>query len=165
MKNKLVLIVAVILFIVPFFWLRPGEMDLGGDTTRLYFYDPLSYLRNNNLYAITFTGKNSVEAYFYSIPLVLIIFMLKQIISSPFLLITIFNSIKLTVGFLAVYAIIKEILGENKISNKLIANISAIIGGFFYILSPLMANGQWDRALESHSQFFLNPLIFYLCKR
>jgi len=37
------IIISVILFFIPFFWLKPGEMDLGGDSTRLYFYDPVSF--------------------------------------------------------------------------------------------------------------------------
>ena len=33
--------ISIILFIIPFFWLKPGFVDLGGDAGRLYFIDPM----------------------------------------------------------------------------------------------------------------------------
>ena len=38
MKTKhIVWIIALILFIIPLFWLKSGGMDLGGDSNRLFF--------------------------------------------------------------------------------------------------------------------------------
>lgn len=162
--KVLVIIIAVILAVIPFFWFKPGEMDLGGDSNRLYFYDPLSFLENVPFYGISPHAGGAVDTSFYSyIPFLAFLIFLKTIFSSPYLLITIFNSIKLVVGFLAVYAIIKEIIRKEK-SKPLISEMPAILGGIFYCFSPNML-GDWDKAILSHNQIFLNPLIFYLVLR
>ena len=73
------LLVTVIGFlaVIPFFWLNIGEMDLGGDATRLYFYDPLSYFKNYSLYAIEPLGTGRVETNFYILPVMLFFLALK----------------------------------------------------------------------------------------
>ena len=60
-KYRLVLFISLLLFIIPFFWFKPGEMDLGGDGNRLYFYDPLNFLKNVVFYSIDSEGKGNVE--------------------------------------------------------------------------------------------------------
>ncbi|MDP3685624.1 MAG: hypothetical protein Q8R32_02220, partial [bacterium] len=44
------------LFAIPFFWFRYGEGDFGGDSSRLYFYDPLSWLRSLGLNEVNVGG-------------------------------------------------------------------------------------------------------------
>lgn len=155
-------ITSILLFVIPFFWIKPGEMDLGGDSSRLYFYDPINYLKNFSLYNILPFGTGLVEPHFYNLPILMLLIGMKSILKSPYLLISIFNSIKLVVAFLAVYGIVKELIGK-KVS---IANSEtpAIFAGLFYIFSPSMI-GNWDKALINHNQVFLNPLMFYLILR
>ncbi len=158
-----VVIISILLAVLPFFWIPPGTMDLGGDSSRLYLYDPLNYLKNVALYPIISTGTGGVDPSFYLIPFVGFLWIAKVILGSPYLLVTLFNSFKLIVGFLAVYGIIKKLVdgqfpGEQ---NKPRAAVAALTGALFYIFSPAMI-GNYDKALLGHNQVFLNPLMFYL---
>lgn len=147
----------MVLSIIPFFWLKPGEMDLGGDSSRLYFYDPINYLKNHSIYNILPFGTGLVEPHFYNLPTVMFFVIIQSVLKSPYLLISIFNSIKLVVAFLAVYGIAKELIGKK-------SEFPSMLAGLFYIFSPHMI-GNWDKSLLSHDQVFLNPLMFYLILR
>lgn len=161
--NLLVIGIALILSIIPFFWLKPGEIDLGGDSSRLYFYDPASYILHDILSPVSGNGVGKIQYVNYSqLPYVMLLFVLNKILSSSYLLIILSNSLKLSVGFLAMYAIVKEFVrsGSNSVSSKVI-EASSILGGLFYILSRHMV-ANYDVALIHHNQVFLNPLVFYL---
>ena len=147
---------------IPFFWLKPGGMDLGGDSSRLYFYDPIHYLTSFGLYAVSPDGVGSETIGYYLIPFVFTLALLKYVFSSS-LLITLFNSFSLIVAFLSIYGIIVTFLGKmDKKRDVITVSLVGIIGGFFYIFSPILIRTGWDRALFNHNQFFLNPLLFYL---
>ncbi len=165
-KIKPAFVVAIILAIFPLFWLKPGEMDLGGDASRLYFYDPINYLKNFSLYSITPYGIGEVRPDFYNLPLLLIFIAVKQLTHSSTFLISILNSIKFVVGFFAVYAIVKEFIYGHTVRPYItrIIETAAILAGLFYVLSPGMITNL-HRALLSHNQIFLNPLMFYLMLR
>lgn len=150
---------------IPFFWLSSGEMDLGGDSSRLYFYDPVNFLKNNSLYSLSPTGINAVEPNHYYLPFVGMIALLKRIGFSSYLLITLFNVVKLVGGFLGVYLIVKELISVWKPGvEERIIELSSILAGIFYIFAPNMI-GNWDKALMSHNQIFLNPFMFYFFLR
>ena len=102
-------IISFFLFIIPFFWLKPGQMDLGGDASRLYFYDSLNYLRTTVLYAINPIGMNGEDPYYFLLPFTIILAGLRKLLS-PYLIITLYNSLHLVVAFLSMYAISKELL-------------------------------------------------------
>lgn len=163
-NYKIVFVIGFILFIIPFFWLKPGEMDLGGDSTRLYFYDPQSYLLNVVLYPILGNSTGEIQYGVYSfLPYVFILLVLKKFFVSSTLLIILSNSLKLSVGFIAMYAILKEMLPKPADDPKQlkIIEISSILGGLFYIFSRYMIDN-YNMALLYHNQVFLNPLMFYL---
>src|SRR3989344_4126895 len=136
--NILVFIIAIFLFFIPFLWLKPGEMNLGGDSGRLYFYDPFSYLNNTTLYSFSSSG-TGVENYGYPpffFMFLLIIF--KLIFSSPTILISIFNGIVLSCAFLSIYFIVRELLSNLRNSiRESVAVCSSILAGFLYIFSQL----------------------------
>jgi len=168
-KINPVIIIAIILFIIPFFWFTPGAMDLGGDGTRLYFYDPLSYIKIA-FYGLDPFGKGEINSGVHGyLVYASLLWLIKQIVVSPHLLISIFNGIKLSVGFVSIYFIVKEFIQEGKSQDKrvLSAEFSAILAGIFYIL----ATGSekliffWVKALQSHDQIFLNPLMFFFLLR
>lgn len=169
-KYSAVFLISLLLFIIPFFWFKPGAIDIGGDGTRLYFYDPLEFLKNVSLFSVVPEGMANVDSTKHAYLIYVgFIALLKSLFGSPDVLIGIFNGVKLSVGFLAIYFIIKEFIVGKDRSNKnaFIAETSAIIGGFFYTVSsgyekiiPL-----WNKALHSHDQVFLNPLIFLLVLR
>lgn len=168
-KNKLALFIGLVLFVIPFFWFKPGEVDLGGDGNRLYFYDPLSFIKNVSLYAIDSEGKGNVEQRHAYLVYVGFIALIKHFIDSPHLLISIFNGIKLSIGFISIYFIVKEFIrgDSHKDKSNLYVELPAIIAGIFYIA----ATGSekliflWVKALHSHDQVFLNPLIFLFLLR
>lgn len=162
-QHKLLVFIIIILFIVPFFWLKPDEIDLGGDSSRLYFYDPLSYTTISVLYSALPTGVGFIDSGFYSaLPQMVLLIVLDSFLHSPYLLITVFNIAKLVIGFLAIYSIIKELISVrfDKASSKL-SELASILAGLFYILSRHMVSN-YDTALLYHNQIFLNPLMFYL---
>lgn len=164
MKNhKLAIFIGIILFIVPFFWLKPGEMNLGGDSGRLYFYDPYSFLKNYTLYNFIASGKGVESIGYVFSSYTFVLFLLKFIFKSPTMLIAIFNGLIVSTAFLSVYFIVRELLGIKEFSFKeKIINYSSILAGFFYIFSQELMNGGWANPIVSHNQLFLNPLIFLL---
>lgn len=158
------LFITVILFIIPFFWLKPGEMDLGGDSGRLFFYDPMSYLKVQILYNVSSSGIGGEAISYFMLPYLLLLAFLKIFIGSPTILISIFNGLKISVAFLSCYLIVKELLKRDKFPSDRhdIIEYSAIFAGLFYIFSPVIINSGWDRAILSHFQIPLNPLMFFL---
>lgn len=162
-NHKLVFLITLALFIIPFFWLKPNEMDLGGDSSRLYFYDPLSYTLTTLLYVLLPSGNGYIDSGVFSpLPQMALLIALQSFLHSPYLLITIFSITKVVIGFLAVYAITKELLNQksDSISSKF-SEFASILAGLFYILSHHMVSN-YVQALLYHNQVFLNPLMFYL---
>lgn len=159
------LLVSIFLFIIPFFWLKPGEMDIGGDSSRLYFYDPVKYLLSSTLYSVSASAFGLETIYYFNIPFVSLLIVLKAILGSPTLLISVFHGFSMSMAFIFCYLIIKElIIGENSIDKSSKIHYAAILGGLAYILSPALIDG-WEHVLWPHNQIFLNPLLFYLLLR
>lgn len=152
-----------ILFFIPFFWLNSQEMDIGGDSNRLYFYEPLEYLKNNSLYlseTITLTNRSYWPGFFF-IPYIAVLFILKSVLNSSYLLISIFNGLKLSLSFFSVYLIIRLLLQYSYNEKREINLIlPSILGGLLYATAPIII-GNYTKALISHDQIFLNPLAFY----
>src|SRR3989338_1143511 len=92
-EHKPAIIISLILFIVPFFWLKDGEMDLGGDSSRLFFYDPINYIKSVGLYDVSTVGKGSVISFYFVIPYVGLIALFKFFLVSSTLVISSFNGI------------------------------------------------------------------------
>jgi hypothetical protein len=157
-------LITFIFFIIPFFWLKPNEMDIGGDSTRLYFYDPLNFIINNSLYLTEAVnlGNRSFWPQFYSLPYVATLLFIKSIINSPYFLISLFNGIKISISFLSIYLIIRMILQNSyKEKKELLLQLPSILGGFLYTTAPIVI-GNYNKALISHDQIFLYPFSFYL---
>lgn len=162
-KNILIpLVISIAFFCIPFFWLKPGEMDLGGDSSRLYFYDPISYLWSQSAYSITTSGVGGEAISYYGIPYFVLIAIVKLIIHSPTYVIAFFHGLALSCAFLFSYLAAREIIkdGKDEQSEKIIT-IASITAGIFYVLAPSFTLG-WDKVLPTHNQIFLNPLMFYL---
>jgi len=138
-------------------------MDLGGDDNRLYFYDPVAYLKNTASYGFQMEGMGTVESRYYEIPYVVLITMLKLFFSSSTLAISFINGLKLSAAFIAMYLLVQEFLKRSYPKKKYI-QIVGILSGIFYIVSlgSIHLSSEWNRPLASHNQIFLNPLIFYL---
>lgn len=168
-KYRLVLLVSVLLFVLPFFWFKPGEIDIGGDGNRLYFYDPQTFFKNVGLSSLELDGKGNIDPKHAYLIYAGFLAFLKHFIGSPYILISLFNSIKIGVGFISIYFIAKEFIDDRKhrLKNFLSTELSAVLAGIFYIA----ATGSekliffWVKALHSHDQVFLNPLMFLLLLR
>ena len=166
-KKILVFIsaITVVLFFIPFFWLKSGELSLGGDSSRLYFYDTWGYLRSFALYSIDPDGIGKVDPNQYLLPFLFLLLGLKAILQSNQLLINTIDGLKLAGGFLFIYFIVIEFLGDSqKIKRKYVADLAAILAALFYVFSPSVTENM-KYALLIHNQVFLNPIIFYLLLR
>ncbi len=160
LSTIVIAFIAIFLFLLPFFWFHPGEMDLGGDNSRLYFYDPVAYLKNYASTAISPSSFGTENIGYYILPFVLFLAGLQFIFHSPTILIEIVQGLNFGVAFLSIYFIVKELVSKEKNNNKNIA-IAALIAGLYYIFSQTSIQG-WDKVLVTHNQFFLNPLMFLL---
>lgn len=165
-KNTLIVfIIFSVLFIVPFFWLKPGEMDLGGDSNRLYFYDPISNLKAFAIYSVSPYGTGNLLYNQYFIPFLLFVAFLKYLFHSPTIVIGIFNGFKLAGSFIFMFLIIKELFQKEAGAKMTLAqSAAAIMGAIFYTFSPSVVDNM-KYALVTHSQVFLNPMIFYFVLR
>ena len=166
LKPKIiVLFICLILFILPFFWIKPGELELGGDSSRLYLYDPGAYLQTTSLYSLQPEGMGSVRPDQNLLPFMLILQFIYSIFHSPYFLTSLLNSLKLVGSFLFVYLIVVEILKNHiKEGKSFYAEMAGILGGLFYTLAPSIGQSM-QFALIIHNQVFLNPMIFYLMLR
>ncbi len=166
LKPKiLVLFISIILFILPFFWIKPGELELGGDSSRLYLYDPGAYLQTTSLYSIQPEGMGEVRPDQDLLPFMIVLQFVYFISHSPYILICLLNSLKLVGSFLFIYLIVVEILKNHAREGKLFyAQMAGILSGLFYTLSPSVGQPM-QFALLIHNQVFLNPMIFYFMLR
>ena len=154
------ILVSIILFIIPFFWLEPGQMDIGGDSGRLFFYNPLLYLKTQILYGVTTSGTGGEAISYFIIPFMTLLVLLKSVFTSPTVLISIVNGLKLSIAFISCYFIVKELVDDKKIKSIFSLEVSSIISSLFYVLAPPMIFSGWERSILSHTQIFLNPLMF-----
>lgn len=153
----IVLGIALILFIVPFFWLKAGFVDIGGDSGRLYFIDPLSLAQN------LFQRRNFDGATTYAIlPYYVFCYLILQITGSSTLTVGVDRGILLSVAFLSIYLIVKQLLTVNG-KNNIRVVLTAITSGIAYI--SFITKLGWLAQLDTQNQIFLNPLIFYLLLR
>ncbi len=160
-KTKLLAyLLALALLIVPFFWFKSGQIDLGGDSSRLYFYDPVSWLKNIPFYFTnTLNSLGTENPNFMLIPFLVFLSGLKLLLGgNSFLLNCFFSGLLLSGSYFFVFLSINEILpgGEKKLKN-----FCAILGGLFFALSPLYIY-EWQKALYSFNQILVYPLTFFL---
>lgn len=164
-KRNIFIFVALALFIVPFFWLKPGEMDLGGDSSRIEFYDPLSSLKSFSIYSIDSSGADGLIYNQYLIPYFLFIALLKFIFESPTIVIAIINGFKFSGSFIFMFLIIQEFFrNQDKKEMNLAKFAVGMVGALFYTFSPAVVDNM-KYALLTHVQVVLNPMIFYLLLR
>lgn len=163
--KKTIFIICSMLFMLPFFWIAPGELEMGGDSNRLFLYDPGSYLQVNALYSVEPQGVGKLASNANLLPFLVLLQFLNAILHSPYILMSLLNSVKLVGSFFFMYLIVVEILshhfGKEK---KFHAGMAGIVAGLFYTLSPSVGENMRS-ALLTHNQVFLNPVIFYLLLR
>lgn len=162
-KYFVFIIVCFFLASFPFFWLQSGDVYMGGDGGRAYFYEPFAMLKNVALYYLYPLGTGEVSAKFFYIPFILLQSFLKIFISST-AAVTLHHVFKIVTGFVAVFLILQELIPNRKIIKeklRIALMFSSIMGGLLYIFNPAMIEN-YVVALPSHDQVALNPLMFYL---
>lgn len=169
-RYMVVLLVSAFLFFIPFFWFPKDAVDLGGDGNRLYFYDPLAFTNNISLYGIAPEGKAMANPTNHAYLLyVLFIAGIKYFAGSPSTVINIFNGLKLSVGFLSIYLIVKELIQSGRQYKRYFftVDLPSILAGIFYTIATGSEKliFHWVKSLHSHDQIFLNPLMFFLILR
>lgn len=161
----LVSFICIILFILPFFWIKPGELELGGDSSRLYLYDPDSFMQANSLYSIQPDGVGDLRSDQAMLPFLFLLKFFYFIFHSPYILICLLNALKLVGAFLFIYLIVVEILKKHAEEKKMLTvEIAGILAGLFYTFSPSVGKTM-QFSLIVHNQVFLNPMVFYLLLR
>ncbi len=163
------ILISLILFLIPFFWIKPGEANMGGDGGSLYYYDPISFIKHYIIFNIYPFGTGPVEIRSFYLPFVSVIAFIQSIYPSPYLISALHTGIKLSVGFFAIFLVVKEILLSLEVKPALqvfkidLRRLVSIISGLFYIFSPILTQGdRFINPIPSHDQVFLNPLLFYL---
>lgn len=152
--DRITITIGIILFFIPFYWLKPGFVDLGGDGGRLYFIDPLAVLKN------TWNLAGSYVYSFADIGYLLALTGLKQIVPSPTLLISIEHGLQLSLSFIGMYLIVKALLLNGiKNARPFVVSIVGLGAGVVYV--SLITRVGWPVALVTLNQVFLNVVMFY----
>src|SRR5258708_2984096 len=81
LRSLLVAFIAISLFFLPFFWFHTGEVDLGGDSSRLYFYDPGAFLKNYAFFGVSPSAYGVENIGYFMVPFVLLLVGMKLIFS------------------------------------------------------------------------------------
>ncbi|MBI2430646.1 MAG: hypothetical protein HYV39_01375 [Candidatus Levybacteria bacterium] len=165
-KPKIpVYFICIVLFILPFFWLRPGELELGGDSSRLYMYDPDSFMQADSLYSIQPDGTGVLRSDQAMLPFLFLLKLFYFVFHSSYIVICLLNSLKLVGAFLFMYLIVVEILKKHAQDYKILPlEIAGILAGLFYTFSPSVGESMQFSLIVSN-QVFLNPMVFYLLLR
>lgn len=159
MSKYYPVVFAIILFLIPFFWMKPGYVDFGGDAGKLYFLDPLAAAANlyNNQIVIGAAIYSMVSYEFF-------LYIVKAVISSPTFLIAFEHGVQLGAGFFSIYLLVKELM---VLVNKSVIGARTswigVVSGFVYV--ALVTKVGWPVSMQTQNQVFLNPLIFYLLLR
>jgi len=151
--------ISIILFTIPFFWLKPGFVDLGGDGGRLEFINAFA------AFQFLYSNQNAIYSTLYSLlPYQLFMSLLHSIVSSLTIHIAVDHGIQLSLSFYSFYLLTRELLtvGNNK-KRDMLAELAGIISGVVYI--GFVSNSGWSISLITQNQIFLNPLICYLLLR
>lgn len=163
-ENKTSFLIAAILFIIPLFWFKGKAVDFGGDSSRLYFYDAASWIKNISLYSTNqLSGVGINNPSFFMLPFLAFVAVFQRIGLSSYLVVSFFDGLLLAGSFISMYCIIGILAdnGENENDKKLRRNWAAIIGSLFFVLSPVIYY-EWANALYYLHQIFIYPLVFLL---
>ena len=156
-------IVLILLFIIPFFWFQNGEVDFGGDSTRLYIFDPdvwndnIAYYVHNPVYPLSGYNPNVLL-----ISLNWGLSLIKRIIGgNPSILNAVLNGFLLNGMYFGVYLSVMTFFRSTRRSTKH-DRICAVFAGFFYALSPVLFYETFYKALYMVYGYAVYPWIFYL---
>jgi len=146
--------IALILFIVPFFWLPAGFVDLGGDAGRLYFLDPRATATNlYNHQGLFWAPSYSSVAYEFFLAF------LHEFIPSSTHMIAFEHGVQLSLAFISIFLIFSKLLWLSRIKQDARVGWVGMVSGITYV--GLITSLGWATSLPTLNQVFLNPLLFY----
>ncbi|MBI5621806.1 hypothetical protein HY933_03015 [Candidatus Falkowbacteria bacterium] len=179
LKN-LVWLIAVILFIIPFFWFSHGQADFGGDSSRLYFYEPVRLLQYLDVLSSNRTVVSPDISELFMVPFLIVLTVLKFLLFNNYsLLLNCFNGFLLAGGFLGVYGILRELIAAPEKSASPSASdrssrdrslggraayVAAIFGGLFYIFSGILMYN-WQKYINSFHVMAVYPIAIWFFLR
>src|SRR5690242_3885396 len=91
LSHTLLIIICLLLSIIPFFWFKIGYIDIGGDSSRLYFYNPLNFLKSYTLNIFWPDTIGVTSNAIYLLPFNLFLLFLHTILRLPYLVNNFFN--------------------------------------------------------------------------
>lgn len=163
--NIVVFFIVFFLFTLPFFWFKSAELDIGGDSSRLYLYDATHYLQNSGLFTMDPEGTGKINPNQFLLPYLFFQSALNALLRSPYLIISTEKSIKLVLSFYFIYLIVRQVLEvESSKRNTIAMRFASIIAGLVYTFSSAVVDNM-PYALLTHNQVFIYPMLFYLLLR
>ena len=162
MKNtqkKILGVILLVLFLVPFFWFGRNSYNIGGDDTRLYLVFPIDWLNNVSKYSWFSSvagGFGSYNPQQFYIPINII----SSLIKNTFSFLNhqaIIYGLLLCFSFLTVYLIIFELLDRKKGWSCF---WSSVIGGIFYVFIPIIFTLRWPNPIANLLEIIAFPLLF-----
>lgn len=153
MKSYIIaILISICLFVIPFFWLPKGFVDLGGDSGRLYFLDPASFFQH--IYA----SQTPAGVIWYSIlPYVGYVYILKHLAGSVTNLIAIDHGIQLSLAFLFTFLAIRTLLSEYIKKHTPVTDWVAAVSGFVY--TAFATKSGWGISLIAQNQIFESSYV------
>lgn len=162
--TTVVLVTTLALFFMPFGWFEGGEGDYGGDSSRLYFLDPLAWLKERTLSAIGTAGYGFEAPLFSMIPFLVGLQTLKVLLGdTPSATLAVVNGLLLSGAFLSTFALIRDLHHEDERNTGSVQS-AAYLGGLFFVFSPLLVFS-WTRPLFRFHEIALYPLLLWLLLR
>ncbi len=160
------ILISLALLAVPFFWFKYPMLDLGGDSSRLYFFDPWSWLKNIALYAPnSLTALGTDNPNFSMIPFLSLLVLLKKLLlNNPYYLNCFFSGFLLSGSFVFTFLSLSNLLPDRDNDKTCSKEISSIVGALFFSLSPLIIY-EWQKALYSFNQILVYPLVLFFLIR
>jgi hypothetical protein len=160
--HRLIIGIVILIFLVlPLFWFPKDALDVGGDDTRLYFYAPENFISNLSLYVWNSYNALSYEyTPWHGFPFIFIPYLLKKIGLAVGYRQMILYSFTLTLGFIACYLFIKELLKSWNMDIRQ-KGLSAITGALIYVFSPIVLIVDWQMRMPEIYGIFVYPFLLY----
>lgn len=153
----------IILFILPFFWFANGVVDLGGDSSRVYYIEPLEYLKNFSMSAILNIGHIIDFPGYYGVSFTLFLVLLSRVFNASNIN-AILTGLSLSAGFFFTSFVTREFLRIAVKKDDVYIRLSAFCAGILYVFIPYQTKS-WTTPLMTQFAFFLNPAFLYYALR
>lgn len=160
-SKKIILInlLVVVLFLILPYYIFEGKLFIGGDDTRLFYVYPLDWIKNISFFSwFNFSSLGSNNPNQFTIPTLIPFALLDILFSNDMFLNYLVFSLVFIAGFLSFQLLISGII---KLENSRM-RLAALLGGLFYVCSPIIIASQISSFLYSVWLISLLPVLTYL---